>query len=31
VFATTANPTTSLFKMNLPSFEFNSITSDLSR
>jgi hypothetical protein len=31
VFATTANPTTSLFKMNLPSFEFNSITSDLDK
>jgi len=29
VFATTANPTTGLFRINIPSFDFNSITSDL--
>ena len=29
VFATTANPTTGLFRINLPSFDFNSITSNL--
>lgn len=30
VYTTTANPTASLFKIGLPSFDFNSITSDLS-